>query len=488
MDRPEQAVSAAQWGVHPALNDVEALMWKAEASPKLRSAGVFVDLLDRAPDWQRLVAAHEWAVELVPRLRQRVVEDPLRVGPPTWVLDQGFDLDYHVRRVRAPEPASFDDALTIAQALAMAPLDRARPLWEAVLVEGLADGRAAYLLKLHHSLTDGQASIQLFELLHSTSPAPTPDKVVPTTDIRRPDGRARILGRHLTGSARGAWRTAGRTVELGGDLVRRPAPTVTSGVRFASSLARVTGAPPAPPSPLMTNRGLSRRFGAIDLPLPWLRAAGKAAGGSLNDAYIASLVGGLRIYHLAHGVEVDALPIAFPVSLRKDDHPMGGNRFAGARIAGPVAVADPRDRIRIIRERVLAAREEPALDFMGFLAPVLTRVPAPVLTRLTERMLRATDLQASNIAGLARPAYIAGAEILRMYPFAPVPGAAVMVTLVSHNGTCCIGINADAAAIPDTETFVDSLRAGFDEVLSLADKRLAEAEDSPHRTSGVGAG
>jgi hypothetical protein len=167
---------------------------------------------------------------------------------------------------------------------------------------------------------------------------------------------------------------------------------------------------------------------------------------------------------------------------------MGGNRFAGARIAGPVAVAEPRDRIRIVRERVLAAREEPALDFMGFLAPVLTRVPAPVLTRLTERMLRATDLQASNIAGLARPAYIAGAKILRMYPFAPVPGAAVMVTLVSHNGTCCIGINADAAAIPDTETFVDSLRAGFDEVLSLADKRLAEAEESPHRTSGVGAG
>src|SRR5919106_1348092 len=131
--RDEEA-PATEWGVDPSLNDVEALMWKAEASPRLRSAGVFVDLLDRAPDWERLVAAHEWAVELVPRLRQRVVEDPLRVGPPSWVL-----------------------------------------------VDGLDDGRAAYLLKLHHSLTDGQASIQLFELLHSTSPDPTPDKAAPST-------------------------------------------------------------------------------------------------------------------------------------------------------------------------------------------------------------------------------------------------------------------------------------------------------------------
>src|ERR687889_183282 len=481
----DDAVPATQWGVDPSLNDVEALMWKAEASPKLRSAGVFVDLLDREPDWDRLVAAHEWAIDLVPRLRQRVVDDPLRISPPTWVIDDGFDLGYHLRRVRVPEPATFDEVLTIGQALAMSPLDRARPLWEAVLVEGLADGRAAYLLKLHHSLTDGQAALQLFDLLHSSTPEPTPDKPQGTGDVARADARRSIIRRQLAGGVGATWRAAGRALELGGDLVRRPQPTVTSGVRFAGSLVRVVGSPPAAPSPLMTNRGLSRRFGAIDLPLASLRAAGKAVGGSVNDAYLASLVGGLRHYHEAHGVDVAELPIAFPVSLRTDDHPMGGNRFAGARIAGPVGVADPRDRIRLIRERVLASREEPALYFMGFLAPALTRVPAPVLTRMTEQMLRATDLQASNIAGLSRPAYIAGAEILRMYPFAPVPGAAVMVTLVSHNGTCCIGINVDAAAVPDTDVFVASLRAGFAEVLALADEQLPDVSDSAHSTSGV---
>jgi hypothetical protein len=76
------------------------------------------------------------------------------------------------------------------------------------------------------------------------------------------------------------------------------------------SLARVTGSPPAAPSRLMRRRGLARRFGAIDVPLAWLRAAGKAGGGSLNDAYLAALTGGLRLYHEAHGVEIDVLPIA----------------------------------------------------------------------------------------------------------------------------------------------------------------------------------
>jgi WS/DGAT/MGAT family acyltransferase len=236
----------------------------------------------------------------------------------------------------------------------------------------------------------------------------------------------------------------------------------------------------------MRRRGLARRFGAIDVPLAWLRAAGKAGGGSLNDAYLAALTGGLRLYHEAHGVEIDVLPIAFPVSLRKEDHPMGGNRFAGARIAGPVGIRDPAERIAAIRERVLTAREEPALDFMGILAPLLARAPTPVLTSLTESVTRTIDLQASNIPGLARPAYIAGARITRMYPFGPVPGAAVMVTLISHDGNCCIGINADGAAIPDTEQFVACLRAGFDEVLALADRRLVDADGEIRRTSGVG--
>jgi diacylglycerol O-acyltransferase / wax synthase len=473
------------WGIEPTLSDLEAMMWRAEADPRLRSTGIFVDLLDRAPEWNRLLAAHKWAVALVPRLRQRVVDAPVGINSPTWVMDGDFDLSYHLRRVQLPAPGTFDQVLAIAQTTAMTPLDRARPLWEATLVEGLSDGGAAYLLKLHHCLTDGQAGVQLFDLLHSHTPEPSAGQAVTTMDPEQaPDPTLRAM-RTIAGSVRALTGAGGG---LGLNLLRRPERTIASTIGMVRSLARVTGPPPAEPSPLMRRRGLSRRFGTIEMPLTWLRDAGRAGGGSLNDAYLAALTGGLRIYHRAHKIEVDVLPIAFPVSLRTSDDPMGGNRFAGARIAGPVGIEDAAERIAAIRERVLSAREEPALDFMGILAPVLARTPSSVLTRLTESVTRTVDLQASNIPGLARPAYIAGARITRMYPFGPVPGSAVMVTLISHDGTCCIGINADGAAIPDIERFVECLRAGFDEVLALAGHRLAAEQSAARQTAAAGAG
>src|SRR6266567_1023104 len=134
----ERAVSP--WGTEPILSDLEAMMWRAEADPRLRSTGIFVDLLDHAPEWNRLLEAHRWAVALVPRLRQRVVDDQSGMNSPTWVIDDDFDLSYHLRHVRLPASGTFNEVLAIAQTSAMTPLDRARPLWVATLVERLADG------------------------------------------------------------------------------------------------------------------------------------------------------------------------------------------------------------------------------------------------------------------------------------------------------------------------------------------------------------
>jgi diacylglycerol O-acyltransferase len=199
-----------------------------------------------------------------------------------------------------------------------------------------------------------------------------------------------------------------------------------------------------------------------------LKAAGRAAGGSLNDAYIAALLGGFRRYHEDLGHEIDAMPMAMPISLRSGDHPMGGNRFAGARFAAPVGEPDPGERIRLVHEFVVSAREERALDALGLAAPLLNRLPVPVVARWYAAQTTKLDLQASNVAGLPYSAFIAGARIERMLPFGPLPGCAVMATLLSYAGTCCIGLNTDPAAVTDPEAFVHCLQEGVDEVLSLA--------------------
>src|SRR5262249_2410449 len=137
--------------------------------------------------------AHEWGSRLVGRFRQRVVDPFPHLRPPEWEEDPGFDLDGHLRRERIGPDAGVDDVLEIAAAMAMAPLDRERPLWEAALVEGLEEGRSAYILRSHHSLSDGIAGIQLFAGIHSRTREPTAEK--PVADARSDNGAGRRPGR-----------------------------------------------------------------------------------------------------------------------------------------------------------------------------------------------------------------------------------------------------------------------------------------------------
>jgi diacylglycerol O-acyltransferase len=468
---------AGEWSPDREMSAFEALMWRMETDARLRSTMTVVDVLDRAPDWERLVAAHDWASRLIPRFRQRVQEPALQLGPPTWVDDANFDLGYHLQRVAVPEPGTERQLLDLAQAEAMAPFDRARSPWRALLVEGLEGGRAAYLLKLHHSVTDGQGGIQLLALLHSRRREPSPEKAAPAARPGEETDALRLLGAQARRAALDAPLAAARGVqeaaELWARLVRRPWDGARRAAGFGRSLQRVLAPPSTVPSPLLSHRSLSWHFDALEVPLDDLKRAGKAAGGSLNDAYIATLLGGLRRYHERLGSPIDALPMAMPISLRSGDHPMGGNRFAGARFSAPIGVEDPGDRIRIVHEFVLNAREEPAIDALGFVAPALNRLPAPLVAQWYAGQTSQLDLQASNVAGLPWEAYIAGAKIERMLPFGPVPGCAVMATLLSYAGTCCIGINCDPAAVTDPALLTRCLRDGLEEVLALGAPAVA---------------
>jgi hypothetical protein len=228
---------------------------------------------------------------------------------------------------------------------------------------------------------------------------------------------------------------------------------------------------PGHSSPLLTHRGLARHVRTLEVPLDDLRAGSRAAGGTLNDGYLAGLVGGLGRYHRHHEVEVGDVPLALPVSLRRGPDDVGGNRFAGASIAGPAGERDPSRRIALIHDRVVAARAEPALDFLSATAPLVSRLPSAVLAPLSLRLAGAIDLQASNIPGMRRASFIAGARIERMYVFGPVPGSAIMATLISHEGTCCIGIAVDADAVPDPDVLAECLREGLAEVVALGGAR-----------------
>jgi WS/DGAT/MGAT family acyltransferase len=472
-DQPARAVLRAHdrplnWGIEREMNGIETLMWRAEADPRLRSTICALEELDVAPDWNRFLAAHEWATRFVPRFRQRVVEPMLGVGVPTWVVDSDFDLHYHVRRVRLPDGATFADMLATAEQIAMTPLDRARSLWEAVLFEGLPNGRAGYLLKMHHATTDGLGSVQLLSQVHSSTRDPNPVKPQPLPAELESTSAADVMTGQLIGNAERLPRDAIDVAAAGMRALANPLRAGRDAMQYAESLRRVLGDQGAKGSPLLADRSLSWQWMAFDVPFADLHAAAKAADGSVNDAFLSAILGGFRRYHIEMGSPIERMPIAIPVSVRREGDRAGGNRFAGARLAGPVGIADPARRIQAIKNLVADARAEPALDALGLLAPGLARMPAALISQLAGALTKSNDLQASNVPGLRENAYLAGAKIERTYGFGPLPGCATMVTLVSHGEICCIAVNLDPFAVTEPERFARCLTEGFAEVLDLA--------------------
>src|SRR5215471_7359381 len=468
------AAEPLEWGTSAQMNPLETAMWRAEsADPRLRANVELLELLDPAPDWDRLLAAHEWASRMVPRMRQRVVEPAFALGTPVWVTDGDLDLSRHVHRVGLPAPGTLRQLLDIVQDFAAAPLDRDRPLWQALLVEGLADGRAGYAAKSHHSVTDGLGAVQLMMRLHSRTPEHDPDRPEPPTPAPRGGSRTGLFAGQVADAVRATPMAAVRqgTRALGAlsrpwDTASRAAGQALSATRFAS---QSTAAPPG--SPLLARRGGDWRFDVIDVPLADLKAGAKAAGGSLNDGLLAAVIGGFRRYHEQHGAPVDRLTVGFPISLRAQDDPQGGNRFTGAKFAAPMAETDPAARIAAVRQFVLEARAASAAaadTVPAALAPVIGWLPAPVVSTVSGRLTSKNDVQVSSIPGVPFPVYIAGSRITHMYPFGPLPGCAAMITLISHNGNCCIGINTDTLAVTDPGRLAEDLRAGMDEVVELA--------------------
>ena len=180
----------------------DALFWYVEeAMPELRPLVAGLLMLDRRPDPERLRASVERWVARLPRLRQRVVEAPLRLGLPEWEDDPNFELEYHARQVILPEPATDRHLFDFCAAVFATPLDPLRPLWEAYLIEGLENGRAACFFKVHHAVMDGVGSLAVFDAFtqgHRHEPVRVP-RHVPLSPATPAGGRVA----HLVGDALG---------------------------------------------------------------------------------------------------------------------------------------------------------------------------------------------------------------------------------------------------------------------------------------------
>jgi diacylglycerol O-acyltransferase len=334
-------------------------------------------------------------------------------------------------------------------------------------------------MKVHHALTDGIGGVQIAAHVVDLEPEPAdlgPMPAAPVAPIRHlmeplRDAIVYDLGR----VASSVW---ARGAALPGDvarIVRNPVKATSEAVRTGMALARFVRPVTTTISPVMTARRLQWHYDTIDVPLAGLKAAARMADGTLNDGFVSGVTGGLRRYHEKHDAGVDALRLAMPISIRREDDPEGGNRVTLVRFEVPVGIEDPVERMRDIDRRCTALREDPAIPWSNVVAGVLNLLPVWI----TGGMLKHVDFLASNVPGFGDTIYVGGAPLAAFYAFGPTLGSAANITLMSYRDTCHVGVNTDVGAVPDPDLFMQCLREGFDEVLEVGSRAFAVEGESP---------
>ncbi len=437
----------------------------ASGDPTMRSTVIALTVLDHAPDWQRLRDRIERLTLFVPALRMRPLYGALAFSAPRLAVDPDFDIDFHLRRYRLPEGAGWRGLLDDARRMSLTDFDNNRPLWEAAFVEGLPDGQAAFLLKLHHSIADGHATVMIGLSLFEFGPDADPNEAAPpdaphAEDVGLRDVTLANLADNLRRSTDLAVSTVRGAIDFARGTVTETSATWAKAWATVSSIGRMASMPDGPLSPVMSGRGTTYRFAAFDMPFSGLRDVAKENGFSVNDCFMAAVAAGLDSYHQRHGVLVDSLRVNVPISTRGD----AGDRTARvsnsvsiARFPLPIAGLSTAEHMQVAHDLVAQWKAEPAIRLTDPLAEVSWLVPVPMLAQAAQ----ASDVTTSNVPGPPVPLYLAGARMVACYPLVATIGAAVNITMVTYDGVAYVGMSADDRAVGDLDALVEDIRGGF---------------------------
>ncbi|MEA2494299.1 MAG: diacylglycerol O-acyltransferase / wax synthase [Thermoleophilaceae bacterium] len=431
---------------------------------------------------------------LLPPFRWKLVEVPLGLDYPYWIDDADFDLDFHVRELALPSPGNHAQLTEQVARIFSRPLDRARPLWELYLIQGLEGGHTGVLTKIHHAMIDGLSGAEIMGLLLDMAPEGR-DDLPPAPEENgnggRPPGQLEMLGRGLLGLPRyplRALRSLPRAlpnVDDVGPLGQLPfAPTIG---HIADRLQRtITGAPALPrtniDAPKTTFNGRvspHRRFAFGDMGLQEVKDVKGVYDVTVNDVVVSICAGAVRRWLIEHDELPDTPLVAqIPVSVRTDEQAgTYGNRILLMSVPFHTDIADPVERLQTtheslsdMKERHKALPAELLQDANHFIPPAVFHRAARLTFRLSTGVGRpAWNLVVSNVPGPQFPLYMAGAKVVANYPVSVITdGMGLNITVMSYNGRMDYGIVADRDQMPDVDRLMDWLQDELDALKPVA--------------------
>ncbi len=433
---------------------------------------------DAGPHFVRELYEAALATEVVaPLFRKHPSRTLGGLGQWVWTDDDDLDIEHHVRHSALPEPGRIRELLELVSRLHGQMLARERPLWEAHIIEGLADGRVAMYTKLHHSLVDGISAMKLMQSVLSTDPdrrnMPLPFDARAIRSKKPHEASEPSLAEVPMDALRTALGLTADAAGMPAALIR----TLNKGIRNEASALSFY----APKSMFNVNITGSRRFAADDWPLERIRAISKASRTTLNDVVLAMCGGAVRNYLL----ELNKLPSAslvsmVPVGLKSrgadSESGGGGNAVGSVMVKLGTDLADPAERLAAINASMKAGKE--ALESMTpnqiVAMSALGMTPSLVIPMLgLNGIVRPPfNLIISNVPGPRSTQYLNGARLTGTYPVSvPMQGMALNITCNSYADDMCFGLTGCRRTVPHLQrllTYLDVELAALENAVGVA--------------------
>lgn len=413
----------------------------------------------------------------LPVMTQKLVTVPMGLDHPYWVTDGAYDPEFHIRHIALPKPGDWRQLCILISRLHSRRLDRAHPLWEMYIIEGLDNvegipsGSFAMFTKTHHAAVDGTSGMELTAAIHDLSAEYTRAHAATTINV---DSRLSILEMLLRSQINNVLKPFHLF-----SVARNTVPGLAKVVAGLSK-GQLTRIKDIPRTRFNGSVSPHRVFDAINVPLDDVKKIKNAIpGATVNDAAIAIVGGALRKYLQAHDeLPAQSLAAMAPVNVRSDKDKAGGNIVASMTVQVRSDLADPLERLQAVRESSSKAKEltnaigaKTMTDYSQFIPATLTAQAARLASRwgLMNRMSPQFNCVITNVPGPPIPLFNTGARMVANYGTGPVQdGLGLFHVISSYCGQFVISATSCRVMMPDPAFYSQCLRDSFDELLAAA--------------------
>ena len=438
---------------------------------------------------------HDFDADVVAHLKKRLHLAPIftnvlahqkyGLGHPHWEHVDEIDFDYHVQHIRVPKPGSMRQLEAAVAKEHARLLDRSQPLWQFTVFSGLKTGEIGFYGKVHHAALDGKGGTVLANSILdlSATPREVPPAVARAVPAKTSLKIGEMIGAAFSNSLAQYAKIARSIPSIAGAVTQAASPMLKKAMSNRKMPFNF-----APRTPFNVNISAKRTFATATLSFAETRAAAKVLGGSVNDGVLFVCASALRSYLKSHNaLPKKTLVAAMPVSLREESNKELNNQASMVLAELGTHHGDAAKRwtailtsTRKIKQSLKSLKSVLPTDYPGLLAPLMvSRLNAAVASiKLMERLPPIANVVISNVPGPQVPLYLAGAQMKTFFPVSIIThGLALNITVQTYCGRIDFGIVACKEAVPDLHDFATAIAGGFDELIALAEAKVAlEAE------------